>query len=172
MAGTLNLDAVREADLLGGAKPKVTVKTATAAVNKGGRPKGSKNDPAKSEETKLRTQLDRVLDRFAETLEGRSDDELATAIREDAKAIASGLISMTRQLTPARRLLVVLVAVAEPLLAFGRIGGILLGRWQRRRMAAMQAQAEADQAPAPDVFAPQTPDEAPGPERFVQGLRR
>lgn len=151
---TLDLDAVREADIFSKPTTKTTVKTTPADPPKGGRPKGSKTDPTKAEESKLRGQLDRTLERLAEALEGRDDDELATAIREDAKAIASGLIGLTRQLAPARRILIVAVALAEPALAFGRIGRILLGRLAARQQRRAEAQAASDVAPAPDIFAP------------------
>jgi hypothetical protein len=103
-------------------------------------------------ENELRTRLADCFDRIAEVLENRGDDELASIFTEDAEVMAAGLVSMTRPFKVLRTPLLALVAVVEPLIAFGRIGRVLVGRLTARRMANQaayeQAQAEAEAAAA------------------------
>jgi hypothetical protein len=154
---TLNLDAVRESDLFADTgkadKPKVTAHT-TGEPKKRGRPAGARTDTTRKAESELRGRLERTFDRIAEALEGRGDEELSSAISEDAKAMTSGLISLTRAITPLRAPLLILLALVEPLLAFGRVGRILLVRYQMRRVAAaMMAQEAQDAQSPPDPYA-------------------
>lgn len=95
-------------------------------------PKGKTQAAAKREDTDVRSKLDRALDRIAKTLETRGDLELAGVIREDHEQIAEGLVSLTSGVRFLRTPLVFLLNVVEPVLAFGRIARILLGRWQDR----------------------------------------
>lgn len=95
----------------------------------------------------LRKKLNDCLERIADTLEVREDEELSALIREDADVIAAGLVSLTRPFQVLRVPLLALVAVVEPALAFGRIGRILLGRWADRRAARAQARTEAEGQP-------------------------
>ena len=93
-------------------------------------------------ESEIRGRLSAVLETIADTLEARGDHELAGAIRDDGRAIVSGLVSVTRPIAWARPVILAGLGVAEPLLAFGRIGRIIGGRWADRRAARAQARAE------------------------------
>ena len=106
-------------------------------------------------EVEIESRLERILSRLAELREGRGDDELAGALREDTQAIAGSIVSVTKPFgAPARRLVLTGLAVAEPLLAFGRIGRILAGRLAARRERLQRereaAAAEYDPAAAAD----------------------
>lgn len=116
----------------------------------------SKSRPSRSaakQEADLRERLVECFDRIAGALRTRGDEELAELIDEDAEVMAVGLVSMTRPLQVLRAPLLVVVAVVEPLLAFGRIGRVLLVRFaERRAIAQMQAEAaqqDADGEPQP-----------------------
>lgn len=115
----------------------------------------SKSRPSRSsakQEADLRERLVECFDRIAGALRGRGDEELAELIDEDAEVMAVGLVSMTRPLQALRAPLLVVVAVVEPLLAFGRIGRVLVVRFaERRAIAQMQADAaqDADAEPQP-----------------------
>jgi len=106
---------------------------------------------------KLRGRLQAVFERLAEWLEGRGDEELAQAIREDAGAMTGGLVAATRPLAWLRQPLLLLLALAEPVLAFGRVGRILLTRWQARRERIAFDQALAEQAAAAEQAAERGP---------------
>jgi hypothetical protein len=82
----------------------------------------------------------------------RGDDELAEALREERHAMSQGLVSLTATLTLLRLPLIVFMALIEPMLAFWRVGRLLVYRflaWRERRVAAVreqQAEREAAQA--------------------------
>jgi hypothetical protein len=84
-------------------------------------------------ETSLKERLVACFDRIAESLEGRGDNELAEIVRNDGEIMAQGLVSLTRPFTAIRTPLLVLVAIVEPALAFGRILRVLAGRLHERR---------------------------------------
>lgn len=105
--------------------------------------KGSKaRDEA--EQAELRSRLDRVFDRIALSLESREDYELATVIREDTQAMTQGINSLTRGVTVLRGPIIMALNLIEPVLAFGRVGRILLGRFAERQRQ-RQAAAETEQ---------------------------
>jgi hypothetical protein len=98
----------------------------------------------------LHARLVSSLEQVQEWREARDDAELADAIGEDKEKMAKGLVSLTHAVQPLRQPLLVFLGFVEPLLAFGRVGRILAGRWvERRQQRAAEvavAQAEWDAA--------------------------
>ncbi len=107
-------------------------------------------------DTEIASRLERTFDRIIEALEERDDTELATAMREDKAAMSRGMVSLTRNVTPLRGPLLMLLNLIEPLLAFGRVGKILVTRFAARR-ARVMAEREA-------AMTPQGPVPVPEPE--------
>jgi len=94
---------------------------------------------------------DRLMGAFQqvqEWREARDDEELATAIDEDKDKMSKGLVSLTHVIDPLRRPLLIFLGFVEPVLAFGRVGRILGGRFIAMRQARAddlaQRQAEWD----------------------------
>lgn len=97
------------------------------------------------ENASLATRISTALDKIADQMALRDDDELATAIREERGAMSHGLVSLTDQITPLRVVLVLVMALAEPILAFYRVGRILFFRflvWRENRIAARKEAVE------------------------------
>ena len=89
-------------------------------------------------ESELVSRLYNCFERIANALRDRGDHELAEAVEEDAQVMAAGLVSMTKPIAVLRTPLVILVALVEPLLAFGRIFRIIAGRIMVRRAERQQ----------------------------------
>lgn len=108
--------------------------------------------PTEKAERDLKGRIGGMLDRLAESLEARGDDEMAGIVREDAAVIASALVSFTRPFRLLRAIVLGAIAIIEPLLAFGRIGRALAirvsdarhARAEARRAAMSANQAESD----------------------------
>lgn len=83
----------------------------------------------------LKKRLEDIFERMAEAADARDDDELAEVIREDGRIMAQGLVSLTRPLRALRAPLVGLLSIAEPVMAFSRLGRLMFGRWYERRSA-------------------------------------
>jgi hypothetical protein len=94
--------------------------------------------------TRVEVRLQRVIERVGEALENRGDAELGGAVRAEAKAMSSGLVSATRRSKRLRSLLLALLDLVEPALAFGRVLRILLSRLAARR-ARMLEQRGSDE---------------------------
>lgn len=77
----------------------------------------------------LRTRLLRAFDRLSEWRIKKGDDELGEALAEDKEQMADGLVSLTKTIKFLRAPLLLVLAFIEPVLAFGRVGSILVGRW-------------------------------------------
>lgn len=107
-------------------------------------------------ETSLKARLENVFEKLAKQMEARGDEELATALSEEKSNMSQGLVSLTKNLTPLRGPLVVVVSLVEPVLAFGRVGGILVRRAVARR-ARKVAEWEAAQQQQPEESTPYTP---------------
>jgi hypothetical protein len=135
----LDLDADTEAGVLGADTPPTAEPKATAKKSHHRQP----GRPPKAE-AELASRLDRVLGRIGDRLDERGDEELSNAIREDGKAMAGGIVDLTR-FTPALRVpFLLILGLVEPVMAFGRVGRILAGRIGERRLEReMAAQAEA-----------------------------
>lgn len=107
-------------------------------------------------ETSLKTRLENVFEKLAKQMEARGDEELATALSEEKTNMSQGLVSLTKNLTPLRGPLLVIVSLVEPVLAFGRVGGILVRRAVARR-AQKIAEWEAAQQQPPEESTPYSP---------------
>lgn len=101
--------------------------------------------PARSEvpEGEVRHQFMRAFDGIAKARDAKGDTELADAIREEGDAMTEGFVTLTDTIKPARLPVIIGLNIAIVLLAFGRVGGILLYRLQERRA---RKQAERDEA--------------------------
>jgi hypothetical protein len=98
------------------------------------------------------SRLGRVFERIAEAREARDDIELATVIREDADAMTQGFISITSNVPFLRMPLIMALNVFEPLLAFSRVGRILLWRFLERRQRRMAARMAEQGEMVPDEY--------------------
>lgn len=79
--------------------------------------------------------LGTIFERLAQSVEGRGDDELAAMIREDREAMVGGLVNLTSKAPALAPAVLGVLAVLEPLIAFGRIFRLLLRRAGERREA-------------------------------------
>jgi hypothetical protein len=131
----LDLDAKTEEGVTGKAADDGAEVKPKRGRKPGGRPPRS--------ETELESRLMRIIGRLADRREERDDLELADALREDGKAMADGVVNGTRQLPQFRIPVLLLLGIVEPLLAFGRVGGILLRRLQNRRLTQAEDAAAA-----------------------------
>lgn len=166
----LNLDGKTEAEVRD-AEPEPEVKVKA----KGGRPKTnarrSEEERAKDRERyhrkaqagraaqqpqAVQSSLDRVLERLVERQEGRGDLELADALRQDGKMMASTTGRLVKLVPQLAGPLLIILGLVEPFLAFGRVAGILRRRVLDRRLAAAEAEAiiaeEAEQPTPPGVY--------------------
>jgi len=114
--------------------------------------------PIEGESKTLTEKLDRELDdritaaleQLRDWRESRDDEELADAIERGKEKMSKGLVSVTHIVAPLRGPLVVILGFLEPVLAFGEVGRILIGRWLNRRqehadnLAAAQAEWDAN----------------------------
>ena len=124
--------------------PKESSSSSSSSKRKrgGDEPAGART--RRRHEGEIRGRLTAVLETLAETLEARGDHELAGAIRDDGRAIVSGLVSITRPIAWARPAILAGLGIAEPVLAFGRIFRILAGRWTQRRTASREERQAAE----------------------------
>lgn len=84
-------------------------------------------------EADLKGRLAACIDRIAAAAEVREDEELAEILHEDRDIIVNGLVSLTRPFRALRAPLVVLLAIIEPVMAFTRIGRLMLERVMTRK---------------------------------------
>ena len=113
------------------------------------KPEDSKARTRRRHDAEVRERLGNVFERLAEWRESRGDEELAAIIREDARSMTAGFVSLTRNLPVVRAVVLNVLAFLEPVLAFGRLVRVVVGRWQVRRWeAAAQAEAETVGEPA------------------------
>lgn len=104
----------------------------------GGRPRSERSqrrDRAREKERQgdVGKRLGTIFERLAQSVEGRGDDELAGMIREDKEAMVGGLVSVTSKAPALAPGVLGVLAVLEPLIAFGRILRLLLRRAGERR---------------------------------------
>lgn len=88
---------------------------------------------AQREDNEVTSRLLDVFERITNALEERGDEELATIIREDAGAMTQGLVSLTKSVKFLRKPLLILLNFVQPVLAFGRTGRVLWGRFRLRQ---------------------------------------
>lgn len=81
--------------------------------------------------------LGEAFGRLADQLESSGDQELADAIRKDAKAMSQGIMALTRVAVFLRTPVLFLVNAAVVILAFWHVGGILARRFADRRARVM-----------------------------------
>jgi hypothetical protein len=107
-------------------------------------------------ERDLRTRMERTLDRLIEWRQGRGDDDLVKVLKEDGPAMIGGVIAALRPVRQLEKPVVLMLTIAEPLLAFGRLFKVLGSRvaarravraeeWEQEQAAAAEA-AEAEEA--------------------------
>lgn len=99
----------------------------------------------KSVEGEVREMCTRVFDSWARMRYAKEDTELGDAITEESGPMTEGIVTLTDSVPVFRTPLIILLYLAVTLLAFGRVGGILLSRVQERRR---QAQARAEEEAA------------------------
>lgn len=102
----------------------------------GPRPSGSaaaENARRKAEDS-LRERLEEVFSRISGAYGAREDEELAAAFGEDAAVMSNSLVSLTANVKPLRRPLVLGLSFVEPILAFGRVLAIYISRFKDRRV--------------------------------------
>lgn len=104
----------------------------------------SSNEGTGPSDSVVSNRVTTVFDRLVKNRRAAGDEELADAIEEDGKVMASSLVSLTTHVSGLRAPLIFLLSVAEPFLAFRRVGGILFRRWYewRWRRAAQQSPEE------------------------------
>jgi hypothetical protein len=79
-------------------------------------------------DNELKSRLTGVFDRIAEAADARGDEELADIIREDRDVMAGGIVSLTRPFMALRAPVVLALAIVEPVMAFGRLARLMIGR--------------------------------------------
>lgn len=147
--GEINLGATRESELRPGAKARE--EAAARRASSGGKSSGTTTRTASdakntATDTELRSRLGRTFDNIADSLDSRGDEELGTIVREDGEAMAQGLVSITKPFKQFRAVLFFLLAIVEPVLAFGRVVRVIL-----TRMADRRATRHEQQQPNPEV---------------------
>lgn len=120
------------------------------------KPRGQSERSQRRHRSDMRERLFTIFERLADSLEGRGDEELAGMIREDAKAMVGGLVSVTKRAPALAGPILSALAVLEPLIAFGRIFRLLVGRLADRRREALEGYDE------PPRFEEPAPEEPPG----------
>lgn len=154
----MSLDLEEGDEELANATPAQRRRAARAAASEGG---GSKPKPAAARsraavatdrvEAELVSRLDRTFDRIAKALEARDDTELAAVIRDDKEAMGQGLVSLTRSVKFLRSPLLMVLNLVEPVLAFGRVGRILYGRFADRQQRIATERQQQQEQPQPGV---------------------
>ncbi len=89
-------------------------------------------------ENEVRTQVGRAFDGLAKNRYTSGDIELGDAITEESDAMTDGFVTLTSNVTPLRMPVIIILNLLITLLAFGRVGGIVLTRVQARRHAAQE----------------------------------
>lgn len=97
-------------------------------------------------ENELSRRLEEAFGRIAEQLLIRGDDELGDAITEDKGKMAKGLVSGTRRIPFLRGPLTIALDLAEPFLAFFRVGRIVFTRAYGRIYGQQEEQYEQETA--------------------------
>lgn len=115
---------------------------------KPGRPKGSRTRKRSTSQRRpgqpgFESRVRQALEKAGEALIKRKDAELGEALIEEAPVMAGGVNNLSKGLPPVRFALLVALDLIEPVLAFWRVGRILLGRAAERRLRRAQEAAEA-----------------------------
>lgn len=105
----------------------------------------TEKDPETILDDEVRSQCSRAFEGIAKNRDTHEDEELATAVREEADAMTEGFVSLTTNLTFLRMPFIILLNLIITLLAFGRVGGILFSRFVERRERKMQEKQMMEQ---------------------------
>ena len=98
-------------------------------------PKKKEAPPTQAADRDLRTRIAGIFDRLAEAADARGDHELAEILREDSPVMSVGLVSLTRPVKALRVPLIFALGIIEPVMAFSRVGRVMLERLLDRRAA-------------------------------------
>lgn len=115
-------------DLPSAEKDDITAKNAAKPSSRSSRSSTTAKKRATATDNELKTRLTGVFDRIADAADARGDEELAEVLREDRDVMASGIVSLTRPFVVLRAPVVLLLAVVEPVMAFGRLARLAIGR--------------------------------------------
>lgn len=99
-------------------------------------------------DNEVRTQIARAFDGITKNRYTHGDTELADALAEESDAMTEGFVTLTTNVTPLRMPVIIFLNLLITLMAFGRVGAILLGRLQERR-ARKQAEAAGEYEQSP-----------------------
>jgi hypothetical protein len=99
----------------------------------GSKPRGQSERSSRRHRADIKERLYAIFSRLADSLEGRGDLELASMIREDSRAMVEGLASLVKRAPGFAPPILGVLAVLEPLIAFGRILRLLGRRLRERR---------------------------------------
>lgn len=106
-------------------------------------------------DNEVRTQVARAFDGITKNRYTHGDTELGDAMAEESDAMTEGFVTLTTNITALRMPVIIFLNLLITLMAFGRVGSILLGRLQERR-ARRQAEAAGEYAePASDLIVDQ-----------------
>lgn len=89
-------------------------------------------------EKQVREQLGKAFDWGVRSREAKGDAELAEAIQEEGAQMTEGFVTLTNNVTALRLPLIVVLNVLITFGAFGRVGGILWGRFKNWRAERVQ----------------------------------
>lgn len=145
--------------------PERAERIATAGVESRPRTRGStpgttrktttprKTAAAKVEENSLVARCVTAFNDLADQAEARDDEELGELLRRRAEAMGKGMVSLTRNLTPLRKPLIVLLSLVEPTFAFWELTSLIARRYveRRQRIAYERQQAATGMEPMHDV---------------------
>lgn len=124
MSGQVDLDA------LGGKEDTADDKPSSGTKRSAGKAAPPKNQRSEKE---LTDRIMGVFDRLTASMVARGDERLAQIIQDDAQVMAAFLVTFTRPFAAIRGILLGVVSLIEPALAFGRLFRELAGRWAQRR---------------------------------------
>lgn len=130
-------------DLSGGQEKSGDRETAAKSSSRSSSRKPAARKTAATE-SELKGRLHSVFDRVADSVEARGDEELAEILREDRDVMAQGLVSLTRPFLPLRTVIMLGLSVVEPVMAFGRLGRLVVERVLINRAAKHGAPPETD----------------------------
>lgn len=96
-------------------------------------------------ESEIRSGLNQAFEKLAANRYAKDDQELGDAITEEGPAMTEGIVTLTEGAPVFRQPILILLNVAIILLAFSRVGGILIDRVQQRRAERIAAMHEEQQ---------------------------
>lgn len=101
----------------------------------------------------IKSDLKDAFNRLGDLRLAKDDEELGTALKEEAESMAQGLVSATRALPFLQGPILFFLAILVPTLAFWRVGSILFGRAVERR-ARIEAERQAATATGTEPVPP------------------